>query len=138
MQFKNIIIFFFVITLSIFHHGCTPLIPEPDTAKESQSLLVIPFSVEYPSGYGSPVKGWGIKFIGKKDKTIFFDPKMGQDHIIVEMEPGSYFVSKFMHPDPDADYNYFVDGSYPRLKKELKSSKKGNLTNLSFKLKLLI
>ena len=90
MQFKNIIIFFFVITLSIFHHGCTPLIPEPDTAKESQSLLVIPFSVEYPSGYGSPVKGWGIKFLGKKDKTILFDPKIGQDYIIVEMEPGSY------------------------------------------------
>ena len=134
MQFKNIIIFFFVITLSIFDYGCTPLIPEPDTTKESQSLLVIPFSVEYPSGYGSPVKGWGIKFIGKKDKTILFDPKMGQDYILVEMEPGSYFVSKFMHPDPDADYNYFVDGSYPRLKKELKSSKKRNLTNLSFKL----
>ena len=60
---------------------------------------------------------------------------MRQDFIVVEMEPGSYYVSKFMHPDPDADYNYFVDGSYPRLKKELKASKKRNLTNLSFKLK---
>jgi len=135
MKINNLTIFFFVITVSIFLYGCTTIIPEPDTTKESQSLLVIPFSVEYPSKYGPPVKGWGIKFSSKKDKTILFDPKMGQDYIVVEMEPGSYYVSKFMHPDPDADYNYFVDGSYPRLKKELKASKKRNLTNLSFKLK---
>ena len=90
-------------------------------------------------GVKCPVNGWGIKFSSKtgifdKDKTILFDPKMWQDYIVVEMEPGSYYVSKFMHPDPQADYNYFVDGSFPRLKKELKSSKKRNLTNLSFKL----
>ena len=95
------------------------IIPEPDTTKESQSLLVIPFSVEYPSKYGHPVKGWGIKFSSKtgifdKDKTILFDPKMGQDYIVVEMEPGSYYVSKIMHPGSDAHPNNFVDGSYPR------------------------
>ena len=27
------------------------------------------------------------------------------ESIVVEMEPGSYYVSKFMHPDPPADYN---------------------------------
>lgn len=135
MKINNLTILFFVITVSIFLYGCTPIIPEPDTTKESQSLLVIPLSVEYPSKYGPPVKGWGIMFSSKKDKTILFDPKMGQDYIVVEMEPGSYYVSKFMHPDPAANYNYFVDGSYPRLKKELKASKKRNLANLSFKLK---
>ena len=140
MKINNLTILFFVITVSIFLYGCTTKIPEPDTTKESQSLLVIPFSVEYPSKYGHPVKGWGIKFSSKtgifdKDKTILFDPKMGQDYIVVEMEPGSYYVSKFMHPDPQADYNYFVDGSYPRLKKELRTSKRIGLTNLRFELK---
>ena len=57
--------------------------------------MVIPFSVEYPSKYGPPVKGWGIKFSSKKDKTILFDPKMGQDFLAVEMEPGSYYVSVY-------------------------------------------
>ena len=121
--------------MSISLYGCTTKIPEPDTTKESQSLLVIPVSVEYPSNYGPPVKGWGIKFSSKKDKTILFDPKMGQDYIVVEMEPGSYYVSKIMHPGSDAHPNNFVDGSYPRSKKELVASKKRNLTNLSFKLK---
>ena len=138
MQIKKLTIIFSVITVSISLYGCTKIIPEPDTTKESQSLLVIPVSVEYPSNYGTPAKGWGIKFKSKtgifdKDKTILVNPKMRQDFIVVEMEPGSYYVSKFMHPDPQADYNYFVDGSYPRLKKELKASKKRNLTNLSFK-----
>ena len=138
MKINNLTIFFFVITVSISLYGCTTIIPEPDTTKESQSLLVIPFSVEYPSKYnkGRPVKGWGIKFSSKtgifdKDKTILFDPKMGQDYIVVEMEPGSYYVSKILH----SDSNIFVDGSYPRSKKELEASKKRNLTNLSFKLK---
>ena len=135
MKINNLTILFFVITVSIFLYGCTTKIPEPDTTKESQSLLVIPFSVEYPSKYGPPVKGWGIKFSSKKDKTILFDPKMGQDYIVVEMEPGSYYVSKIMHPGSDAHPNNFVDGSYPRSKKELVASKKRNLTNLSFKLK---
>ena len=85
---------------------------------------------------GPPVKGWGIKFKSKteifdKHKTILFDPKMGQDFLAVEMEPGSYYVSKILH----SDSNIFVDGSYPRSKKELEASKKRNLTNLSFKLK---
>ena len=40
-----------------------------------------------------------------------------------------------MHPGSDAHPNNFVDGSYPRSKKELEASKKRNLTNLSFKLK---
>ena len=86
MKINNLTILFFVITVSIFLYGCTTKIPEPDTTKESQSLLVIPFSVEYPSNFnnGRPVKGWGIKFSSKtgifdKDKTILFDPKMGQD-----------------------------------------------------------
>lgn len=138
MKINNLTILFFVITVSIFLYGCTTKIPEPDTTKESQSLLVIPFSVEYPSKYnkGRPVKGWGIKFSSKtgifdKDKTILFDPKMGQDFLAVEMEPGSYYVSKILH----SDSNIFVDGSYPRSKKELEASKKRNLTNLSFKLK---
>ena len=136
MKINNLTILFFVITVSIFLYGCTTKIPEPDTTKESQSLLVIPFSVEYPSKYGHPVKGWGIKFSSKtgifdKDKTILFDPKMGQDFLAVEMEPGSYYVSKILH----SDSNIFVDGSYPRSKKELVASKKRNLTNLSFKLK---
>ena len=140
MKINNLTIFFFVITGSISLYGCTTKIPEPDTTKESQSLLVIPFSLEYPSKYGHPVKGWGIKFSSKtgifdKDKTILFDPKMGQDYIVVEMEPGSYYVSKIMHPGSDAHPNNFVDGSYPRSKKELVASKKRNLTNLSFKLK---
>ena len=64
-----------------------------------------------------------------------FDPKRGQDYLVVEMEPGSYYVSKIMHPGSDAHPNNFVDGSYPRSKKELVASKKRNLTNLSFKLK---
>jgi len=136
MKINNLTILFFVITVSIFLYGCTTIIPEPDTTKESQSLLVIPFSVEYPSSYGPPVKGWGIKFKSKteifdKHKTILFDPKMGQDFLAVEMEPGSYYVSKILH----SDSNIFVDGSYPRSKKELEASKKRNLTNLSFKLK---
>jgi len=136
MKINNLTILFFVITVSIFLYGCTTKIPEPDTTKESQSLLVIPFSVEYPSSYGPPVKGWGIKFKSKteifdKHKTILFDPKMGQDFLAVEMEPGSYYVSKILH----SDSNIFVDGSYPRSKKELEASKKRNLTNLSFKLK---
>jgi len=136
MKINNLTILFFVITVSIFLYGCTTKIPEPDTTKESQSLLVIPFSVEYPSKYGPPVKGWGIKFKSKteifdKHKTILFDPKMGQDFLAVEMEPGSYYVSKILH----SDSNIFVDGSYPRSKKELEASKKRNLTNLSFKLK---
>jgi len=136
MKINNLTIFFFVITVSISLYGCTTIIPEPDTTKESQSLLVIPFSVEYPSSYGPPVKGWGIKFKSKteifdKHKTILFDPKMGQDFLAVEMEPGSYYVSKILH----SDSNIFVDGSYPRSKKELEASKKRNLTNLSFKLK---
>ena len=142
MKINNLTILFFVITVSIFLYGCTTKIPEPDTTKESQSLLVIPFSVEYPSKYnkGRPVKGWGIKFSSKtgifdKDKTILFDPKRGQDYLVVEMEPGSYYVSKIMHPGSDAHPNNFVDGSYPRSKKELVASKKRNLTNLSFKLK---
>ena len=137
MKINNLTILFFVITVSIFLYGCTT-IPEPDATKESQSLLVIPFSVEYPSKYnkGRPVKGWGIKFKSKteifdKHKTILFDPKMGQDFLAVEMEPGSYYVSKILH----SDSNIFVDGSYPRSKKELEASKKRNLTNLSFKLK---
>jgi hypothetical protein len=137
MKINNLTILFFVITVSIFLYGCTT-IPEPDATKESQSLLVIPFSVEYPSKYnkGRPVKGWGIKFKSKteifdKHKTILFDPKMGQDFLAVEMEPGSYYVSKILH----SDSNNFVDGSYPRSKKELVASKKRNLTNLSFKLK---
>ena len=139
MKINNLTILFFVITVSIFLYGCTTIIPEPDTTKESQSLLVIPFSVEYASSYGPPVKGWGIKFKSKteifdKHKTILFDPKMGQDYIVVEMEPGSYYVSKIMHPQ-GASHNNFVDGSYPRSKKELEASKKRNLTNLSFKLK---
>ena len=136
MKINNLTIFFFVITVSISLYGCTTIIPEPDTTKESQSLLVIPFSVEYPFKYGHPVKGWGIKFKSKteifdKHKTILFDPKMGQDFLAVEMEPGSYYVSKILH----SDSNIFVDGSYPRSKKELEASKKRNLTNLSFKLK---
>ena len=136
MKINNLTILFFVITVSIFLYGCTTIIPEPDTTKESQSLLVIPFSVEYPSSYGPPVKGWGIKFKSKteifdKHKTILFNPKMGQDFLAVEMEPGSYYVSKILH----SDSNIFVDGSYPRSKKELEASKKRNLTNLSFKLK---
>ena len=140
MQIKKLTIIFSVITVSISLYGCTKIIPEPDVTRESQSLLVIPVSVEYPSKYGPPVKGWGIKFSSKtgifdKDKTILFDPKMWQDYIVVEMEPGSYYVSKFMHPDPQADYNYFVDGSYPRLKKELRTSKRIGLTNLRFELK---
>ena len=140
MKINNLTILFFVITVSIFLYGCTTKIPEPDTTKESQSLLVIPVSVEYPSNYGSPVKGWGIKFSSKtgifdKDKTILVNPKMRQDFIVVEMEPGSYYVSKFMHPDSDTTPQTFVDGSYPRSKKELEASKKRNLTNLSFKLK---
>ena len=135
MQIKKLTIIFSVITVSISLYGCT-IIPEPDTTKESQSLLVIPVSVEYPSNYGSPVKGWGIKFSSKtgifdKDKTILVNPKMRQDFIVVEMEPGSYYVSKILH----SDSNIFVDGSYPRSKKELEASKKRNLTNLSFKLK---
>ena len=139
MQIKKLTIIFSVITVSISLYGCT-IIPEPDTTKESQSLLVIPVSVEYPSNYGSPVKGWGIKFSSKtgifdKDKTILVNPKMRQDFIVVEMEPGSYYVSKFMHPDSDTTPQTFVDGSYPRSKKELEASKKRNLTNLSFKLK---
>ena len=48
MKINNLTIFFFVITVSISLYGCTTKIPEPDTTKESQSLLVIPFSVEYP------------------------------------------------------------------------------------------
>ena len=142
MKINNLTILFFVITVSIFLYGCTTKIPEPDTTKESQSLLVIPFSVEYPSKYnkGRPVKGWGIKFSSKtgifdKDKTILFDPKMGQDYLVVEMEPGDYIGSKFIHPGSDSHPNNFVDGSYPRSKKELVASKKRNLTNLSFKLK---
>ena len=140
MQIKKLTIIFSVITVSISLYGCTKIIPEPDTTKESQSLLVIPVSVEYPSNYGSPVKGWGIKFSSKtgifdKDKTILVNPKMRQDFIVVEMEPGSYYVSKFMHPDSDTTPQTFVDGSYPRSKKELEASKKRNLTNLSFKLK---
>ena len=121
MQIKKLTIIFSVITVSISLYGCTKIIPEPDVTRESQSLLVIPVSVEYPSKYGPPVKGWGIKFSSKtgifdKDKTILFDPKMGQDYIVVEMEPGSYYVSKIMHPQ-GASHNNFVDGSYPRSKK---------------------
>ena len=140
MQIKKLTIIFSVITVSISLYGCTKIIPEPDVTRESQSLLVIPVSVEYPSKYGPPVKGWGIKFSSKtgifdKDKTILFDPKMGQDYLVVEMEPGDYIGSKFIHPGSDAHPNNFVDGSYPRSKKELVASKKRNLTNLSFKLK---
>ena len=140
MKIKKLTIIISVITVSISLFGCSKIIPEPDVTRESQSLLVIPVSVEYPSNYGSPVKGWGIKFSSKtgifdKDKTILVNPKMRQDFIVVEMEPGSYYVSKFMHPDSDTTPQTFVDGSYPRSKKELVASKKRNLTNLSFKLK---
>ncbi len=57
-------------------------IPEPDATKESQSLLVIPFSVDYPTNFGTPVKGWGIKFNSRMNKTISFDPKFRQDYLV--------------------------------------------------------
>ena len=60
MQIKKLTIIFSVITVSISLYGCTKIIPEPDVTKESPSLLVIPVSVEYPSNYGDPVKGWGV------------------------------------------------------------------------------
>ena len=125
---------FIVICLAL--SGCAgKRLPPPDATKESQSLLVIPFSVDYPTNFGTPVKGWGIKFNSRMNKTISFDPKFRQDYLVAEMEPGDYIGSKFIHPGSDAHPNNFVDGSYPRSKKELVASKKRNLTNLSFKLK---
>ena len=108
------------------------IIPEPDTAIESQSLLVIPFSVDYPINFGTPVKGWGIKFSSRINKTISFDPKFRQDYIVVEMEPGGYTVSKFIHPDYEG--NDYIYGSYPRNRNDLEKSKRKNLRHLSFKL----
>ena len=134
MQIKKLTIIFSVITVSISLYGCTKIIPEPDVTRESQSLLVIPVSVEYPSNYGDPVKGWGIKFSGI-NKPFMFNPKMRQNFLVAEMEPGNYYVLNFIHPDPQANYNYFVDGSYPRSKKELRTSKRIGLTNLRFELK---
>ena len=116
MQIKKLTIIFSVITVSISLYGCTKIIPEPDVTRESQSLLVIPVSVEYPSNYGAPVKGWGIKFSGK-NKPFMFNPKMRQNFLVAEMEPGNYYVLNFIHPDPQANYNYFVDGSYPLQRK---------------------
>ena len=108
------------------------IIPEPDATKESQSLLVIPFSVDYPTNFGTPVKGWGIKFSSRINKTISFDPKFGQDYIVVEMEPGDYTGSKFIHPDYEG--NDYIYGSYPRNRNDLEKSKRKNLRRLSFKL----
>ena len=107
-------------------------IPEPDATKESQSLLVIPFSVDYPTNFGTPVKGWGIKFNSRMNKTISFDPKFRQDYLVVEMEPGDYIGSKFIHPDYEG--NDYIYGSYPRNRKDLDKSKRKNLRHLSFKL----
>ena len=107
-------------------------IPEPDATKESQSLLVIPFSVDYPTNFGTPVKGWGIKFNSRMNKTISFDPKFRQDYLVVEMEPGDYTGSKFIHPDYEG--NDYIYGSYPRNRKDLDKSKRKNLRRLSFKL----
>ncbi len=107
-------------------------IPEPDATKESQSLLVIPFSVDYPTNFGTPVKGWGIKFNSRMNKTISFDPKFRQDYLVVEMEPGDYTGSKFIHPDYEG--NDYIYGSYPRNRKDLDKSKRKNLRHLSFKL----
>ena len=108
------------------------IIPEPDATKESQSLLVIPFSVDYPTNFGTPVKGWGIKFSSRINKTISFDPKFRQDYIVVEMEPGDYTVSKFIHPDYEG--NDYIYGSYPRNRNDLEKSERKNLRRLSFKL----
>ena len=107
-------------------------IPEPDATKESQSLLVIPFSVDYPTNFGTPVKGWGIKFNSRMNKTISFDPKFRQDYLVVEMEPGDYTGSKFIHPDYEG--NDYIYGSYPRNRNDLDKSKRKNLRRLSFKL----
>ena len=108
------------------------IIPEPDAAKKSESLLVIPFSVDYPINYGAPLKGWGIKLRGRKDTTISFDPKFRQDFHVVEMEPGKYVGSKFIHPDYEG--NDYIYGSYPRNRNELDNSKRKNLRRLTFKL----
>ena len=82
--------------------------------------LVIPFSVDYPTNFGTPVKGWGIKFSSRINKTISFDPKFRQDYIVVEMEPGDYTVSKFIHPDYEG--NDYIYGSYPRNRNDLEKS----------------
>ena len=76
MQIKKLTIIFSVITVSIFLYGCTTIIPEPDTTKESQSLLVIPFSVDYPTNFGTPVKGWGIKFNSRIIKLYHLTQKL--------------------------------------------------------------
>jgi len=110
----------------------TKRLPPPDATKESQSLLVIPFSVDYPTNFGTPVKGWGIKFNSRINKTISFDPKIRQDYLVVEMEPGDYTGSKFIHPDYEG--NDYIYGSYPRNRNDLDKSKRKNLRRLSFKL----
>ena len=133
MQIIKIIVIVSVITASVSLYGCSKIIPEPNETRESQSLLVIPVSVEYPSNFGEPVKGWGIKFSGI-NKPFMFNPKMRQKFLVLEIEPGNYYVSKFIHPD-QANYNYFINGSYPRSKAELKTSKRIDLTNLRFQLK---
>ena len=122
---------FIVICLAL--SGCAgKRLPPPDATKESQSLLVIPFSVDYPTNFGTPVKGWGIKFNSRMNKTISFDPKIGQDYLVVEMGPGDYIGSKFIHPDHEE--NDYIYGSYPRNRKDLDKSKRENLRHLSFKL----
>ena len=122
---------FIVICLAL--SGCAgKRLPPPDATKESQSLLVIPFSVDYPTNFGTPVKGWGIKFNSRMNKTISFDPKFRQDYLVVEMEPGDYTGSKFIHPDYEG--NDYIYGSYPRNRKDLDKSKRKNLRHLSFKL----
>jgi len=63
-----------------------------------------------------------------------FKPKRLQNFLVLEMKPGNYNISKFIHSD-QANYNYFINGSYPRTKRELRTSKRIDLNNLSFELK---
>ena len=67
-------------------------------------------------------------------KTIIFDPKFRQNHLVVEMKPVKYIGSRFIHPDPDYKDNRYIYGSYQRNRTNLNKSKKRYLRHISLKL----
>ena len=99
MRIYKVVNIFFVIFTFISLYGCTKVIPEPDFAKNNNTLLIIPASVEYPDKYfGGNHQKFSFQFIKKstnKKLDLTITPIRGEKFLIIKnIEPGLYIFEK--------------------------------------------